>query len=360
MSNQGIQAIAIGANAGESNQGEYAIAMGYLAGNTSQGGYAIALGANAGNASQGGYAIALGGNAGSLSQGDYAVAMGVNAGTSNQGTQAIAIGATTGYSSQGAYAIAIGNDSGKTDQSGSAIAIGPYAGNVNQGYSAIAIGPYAGYVSQGDYAIAIGRSAGFNYQISGSIILNASMGTLDATNAGFFVNPVRNVAESSPTTAMYYDESTSEIKYGLTVTSDLRLKKNISTTALGLDFINKLRPVEFEWKDRNNISLASPDGDAIVGNSPGVRKHQGLIAQEVKTVLDDLSVDSAIYIRVSDAPPYSGMNGIQGVRYDELITPTIKAVQELYAIVKQQSEQIAQLQFKIQTLETMLSSASTT
>jgi hypothetical protein len=173
---------------------------------------------------------------------------------------------------------------------------------------------------------------------------------LDATDhAGFFVNPVNSGADITYT--LQYDITTKEIYYNPPV-SDLRLKTNVSDTTLGIDFINRLRPVEFQWRDRSVISLTPPADGSHAVKSPGVRTHQGLIAQEVKTVLDDLSIDSAIYVCISHSQSTNNMNGIQGVRYEELITPTIKAVQDVYAIVKQQSEQIAELKALIQTLTT--------
>ena len=118
---------------------------------------------------------------------------------------------------------------------------------------------------------------------------------------------------------------------GVTTTSDVNEKKEIKDTTLGLDFINALRPVEYKWKDG------------------GVRKHQGFIAQEVKTVLD--AKDSA-----SDQGMW-GLNTVkspktiivhhdendedktfdeeidtvprESLRYNELIGPLVKAVQEL-------------------------------
>ena len=117
-----------------------------------------------------------------------------------------------------------------------------------------------------------------------------------------------------------------------------------------------MRPVQFQWKDRTSQELISPDGEPLPSNSPGVRIHQGLIAQELKSVLDELGIDSGIHIRVNDIPtvakgykanPFdpndvpvpvdiplpNGINGIQGIRYDELIGPLIKAVQQLTARV---------------------------
>ena len=116
---------------------------------------------------------------------------------------------------------------------------------------------------------------------------------------------------------------------GTIQTSDVNMKKDITNATLGLDFINALRPVEYKWND-------------------GSRKHQGFIAQEVKTVLDaqDAAADQAMWglntIKEGTKVirPITDENGMpqktevdneerQSLRYTELIAPLVKAVQEL-------------------------------
>ena len=58
---------------------------------------------------------------------------------------------------------------------------------------------------------------------------------------------------------------------------------------------------------------------------PGVRRHYGLIAQELRDALD--GKDFAGYCYDPEADEY-------GIRYGELIAPLIKAVQELAARVE--------------------------
>lgn len=119
------------------------------------------------------------------------------------------------------------------------------------------------------------------------------------------------------------------------VSSDETLKTDIVDSDLGLDFINGLRPVSFKW-------IARDDG------GPGVRKHYGFIAQEVRNLLGDAASDTAFWtekaVEASDAHsekldedgkvripavPAVEEHTIQGLRYDELISPIIKAIQEV-------------------------------
>lgn len=87
--------------------------------------------------------------------------------------------------------------------------------------------------------------------------------------------------------------------------SDERAKEGIEPESLGLDFVNSLRPVRFRYK-----------GEDI--------QHEGLIAQELKTALDDAGVNSAMH--------YDGE--LQAINYAEVVPVLIKAVQELSAKVE--------------------------
>lgn len=134
-------------------------------------------------------------------------------------------------------------------------------------------------------------------------------------------------------------------------TSDRNAKTDITETQLGLDFINKLKPVEYKYKVRQNVVEQIQDGTQtieiapaeinekgevikkaevqeipvykeVVTSLPGVRTHLGLIAQDVEECLGGRD----IAIVTKDENGY-------GLRYEELIAPLIKAVQELSAEV---------------------------
>ena len=115
-----------------------------------------------------------------------------------------------------------------------------------------------------------------------------------------------------------------------TAWSDQNLKKDITATDLGLSFINKLNPVSFKWKE----SLTD-------------KTHYGLVAQEVETIIKGEGKDETKIGFISnelvietgkDAEKYYGLN------YDELISPLIKAVQELSAEVETLKTKVAALE----------------
>ena len=109
-------------------------------------------------------------------------------------------------------------------------------------------------------------------------------------------------------------------------TSDQRLKTDILSSDLGLEFINKLNPVSYKFIEGGKEIV---DGDPV--SVPGIRTHYGLIAQEVKQVLEQTGIeDFAGWVLLDKEDPDSE----QALRYEEFISPLIKAVQELTARVK--------------------------
>lgn len=140
------------------------------------------------------------------------------------------------------------------------------------------------------------------------------------------------------------------------VTSDGRLKKDIEDSNLGLEFINKLRPVSYRMKEGRKEIEPNPTGvgpwpegvepeePTIAVSVEGTRHHYGLIAQEVKQAMTDSGVDDAAFWALADpADPDS----TQALRYEELISPMIKAIQEMSELVKSQGEEIALLKQQI-------------
>jgi hypothetical protein len=147
-----------------------------------------------------------------------------------------------------------------------------------------------------------------------------------------------------PDTATVYAQQAIQLR------SDVRDKTDIRDTALGLDFINKLRPVDYKWDRRSAYyvyetkveRVETEEGvveheypslvrrDTPDGTHKGKRYHHGLIAQEVEEVIKETGVDFGGF----QDHKINGGNDVLSIGYEELIAPLIKAVQELSAEVK--------------------------
>jgi hypothetical protein len=132
------------------------------------------------------------------------------------------------------------------------------------------------------------------------------------------------------------DVNTTTYVYGTVQNrSDMRDKADIRDTELGLDFINKLRPVDFKWNYRELYQDEVNDG-----SKKGSRYHHGLITQEVFEVIKETGKDFGGYQDHS----LNGGSDVQSLGYDEFVAPLIKAVQEL-------SEKCIILENRIKELE---------
>ena len=95
----------------------------------------------------------------------------------------------------------------------------------------------------------------------------------------------------------------------INTSSDRREKKNIKPIKLGLDFINDLNPVSFEWQADNNGYT-----------------NQGIIAQEVLDVLAKYNITNML--------DFTGIKFDEErqryiANYNEFLAPMMKAIQEL-------------------------------
>jgi hypothetical protein len=121
---------------------------------------------------------------------------------------------------------------------------------------------------------------------------------------------------------------------GTIQTSDARMKKDVQDSALGLAFIESLRPISYKWIIERNIAEPTGDGSDVdapmkVTPIPGVRTHWGLLAQEVQQAVTTAGVDFGGYVENRENP-----DAPLGLNYSEFVAPLIKAVQELSARVR--------------------------
>ena len=133
-----------------------------------------------------------------------------------------------------------------------------------------------------------------------------------------------------------------------TTYSDRRIKKNIVDNELGLAFINKLHTVTYNLKNPADYPEAILEERFKTGDesrpTDNTKTQDGLIAQEVKAVLDELGVEWSGWSK-------NDSDGKQGIQYGALTVPLIKAIQE-------QQAQITELQNKINAIMEMQASAS--
>ena len=99
-------------------------------------------------------------------------------------------------------------------------------------------------------------------------------------------------------------------------TSDIRIKKNITDSTIGLDEINQIQVRNFEYRLPEEVDSELPQSAAIDREGTQV----GVIAQEIMEILPDV-------VKQEDTQAYS-------VDPDNLTWHLVKAVQELSAEVE--------------------------
>lgn len=261
---------------------------------------------------------AIGIGVGSKSFSDNAIAIGYNARAGSESLSTLVYPIAIGYnsSSQGNRSIAIGQDTliTGTEQT---VCLGALI--KNEGSFNTIIGSQAGTGFDGNYNTFLGYGAG-----------NQATNYENSTCVG----RASNVTGSNQ--VQLGDNQTTVYVYGTVQNrSDKRDKADIRDTILGLDFIMKLRPVDYRWDMRDfyrDVNLEA--GETIEVKKDGSRKrkrfHHGLIAQEVKETMDSLGLD---FGGLQDHSIRGG-DDILSIGYDEFIAPLIKAVQELSLKVK--------------------------
>ena len=115
---------------------------------------------------------------------------------------------------------------------------------------------------------------------------------------------------------------------GTIQTSDRNEKENIVATDLGLAFVNKLNPVSFKRKGKT-------------------RTHYGFIAQDIEQIITDLgktTTQFAPLIKSDISEAKDGSEYRYGLRYEQLLAPVVKSIQEL-------SDKVTELATKVAALE---------
>lgn len=251
----------------------------------------------------------------------------------------VIIGANSGTSiTSGFNNVIMGTSAGGNLSSGGGnTLIGHQSGvSMSSGFDNTLIGNFSGIgLGNGSNNAFFGRSAGANildgssnvcigaFTTAGSIEYAATGLTLIGTNAQ--TNGTWNNATAIGNGAIVAASNRVRIgntaitrisgQVGFSIDSDRRLKQNVKEYELGLEFINKLRPVSYEY-------INNPEG----GN------RQGFIAQEVEIALGKT--------------PFEGLNkpendkDFYAINYSSFVVPLVNAVKELSEKVKALESQL--------------------
>ena len=115
---------------------------------------------------------------------------------------------------------------------------------------------------------------------------------------------------------------------GTIQTSDQQEKNTITDSDLGIDFIKRLTPKSYIFNGKT-------------------RTHYGLIAQDVETVLSDISKPTsefAGFIKTDISEEQDGSQYRYGLRYTEFVAPLIKAIKEQQTIIEDLQARITALE----------------
>ena len=229
-------------------------------------------------------------------------------------TSSIALGSLAAPSATGARSVYIGYDAGNdvTDAGDNAF-VGYQAGDLNTtGYSNTYIGSRCGDTNtntffntavgadaeaEGIAAVAVGKSSDAGHQ--NSVVIGwSSLST--AINQITLGNASHTVLRCNATT--------------ITALSDERDKTNIAPVKAGLDFVNRLNPVDFVWNTRDGARVDQSD--------------IGFIAQDLQKVQEDTGI--TIPYLVSDV-----VEDKLEASYGKLLPVMVQAIKDLSAKVEE-------------------------
>lgn len=346
----GLNNSSFGASAGRDNlTGTNNSMFGAGAGISSKGSFNSFFGSNAGFSNFNGTNNSFFGSSAGFNNtsGAFNTFFGANAGEKNMnGISNVYIGASAGnLTTNGNNNVAIGRDAGKQITTGSNnVAIG-YSANTQNFDNAIVIGANA--VATENHSIIIGNQATVKSKIYGALSLNSAVvsGQLNTNTLFVSGNSTFNsnvVIDAALTVASAFEASlveTPDLRTDKIImnnpqggggdsacllqlvtptlyklqrcSSSLRYKNNVQDFKGGLDVVNRLRPVTFDWKENGKHDV-------------------GFVAEEVNAVEPLLST-------------YNAKGEIEGIKYAQISTALVNAVKEQQEQIKRQQEQIEAL-----------------
>ena len=180
--------------------------------------------------------------------------------------------------------------------------------SVASGLESVALGRIA--QASADGATALGSRADATASLATAIGFTSSAAFSDSTALGAVASTIQNghiqLGINAATITLL------RCFVALTVVSDERTKRNIQECSLGLAFINAIKPLKYKKCGRKE------DGDLSV---QGITEY-GFSAQQVKQAAEECGAEF-------DGVQYSESEDLWMLRYNDLLAPMIKAIQEL-------------------------------
>ena len=135
----------------------------------------------------------------------------------------------------------------------------------------------------------------------------------------------------------------------LSLYSDERVKDNVAENVPGLDFINRLRPVTYNYNihKENAIMFGGKKPDPDFEGKYDIEKLRmtGFIAQEVAAAANASGFDFSGVVKPAN------VNDLYSLRYSEFVVPLVKAVQEQETKIDALTKQNAELLKRLEILE---------
>jgi hypothetical protein len=204
------------------------------------------------------------------------------------------------------------------------------------GWRNVVIGFEAGYNNQAAYTTFVGTFAGKDYQSGGNTMcLGYNAGTT-ASPSGSLTNQQDTICLGNNIISNFYCSDTS------ISSSDARDKTDITEWTHGLSFINQLKPITYRWDKRtwygtDEEPIGTPDG-----SKKKARLHLGFLAQDALEVEKSFGYaskkDDMLAVNLNED------NTAYGMKYERLVVPLTKAVQELSAEVDALKAKVAALE----------------
>lgn len=200
------------------------------------------------------------------------------------------------------------------------------------GFQNTAVGDSALYYNTGNYNTAIGYNAGSNVTTGANLTL-----------IGIDANPSTGTAIDEITLGNQFVKTLRCAAPGITSLSDERDKKNIKDLSLGLEFIAKLKPRQFNWDRRDWYKNQISDGSKMQETPTA-----GFIAQELDSAQMNENAEWLNLVLKDNPDKWEAT-------YGNLLPVMVKAIQELkiendnlkseIEDLKSLKEQLAEIQY---------------